>query len=273
LSWRSIVKDWLLRRGIVLSRPPGQFNVAHVKLRQLKLRGFEIHCAVDGGAADGGWTRELKEVYPGAQVLCIEPREQCQAALRKMSSELSGIHLAQTLIGDHEGEAAFFELGDSSSILKSEAAAVGKNLAQIPMTTLDTLIGQAGLPPPNLIKLDLQGAELTALNGARSTLAGAQAVLLELSFHRFYEGSAVFTEAIGFMRDAGFQCYDVFALWHRPLDGALAQGDFLFLKECHPLWSDRRWSLDSTQQWEGVSAVAAHAIRAVETAKANMIGS
>ena len=79
-SWRKFVKNFLLRRNIILSRPPGQFTIDEIKLRQVRERGLEVRMAVDGGAAKGVWARLMKEVYPEAQILCIEPRDDAQAA-------------------------------------------------------------------------------------------------------------------------------------------------------------------------------------------------
>jgi hypothetical protein len=110
------------------------------------------------------------------------------------------------------------------------------------MTTLDRLVSKMGLPDPDLIKLDLQGYELECLRGASRCLQHAEAVLLEVSFIPFQNGMPLIGEVIPFMGERGFRVYDISALWHRPLDGALAQGDFLFLSERSKLLEDKRWS-------------------------------
>jgi FkbM family methyltransferase len=242
MGWKSLAKSFLLRRGIVLSRPPGQFNIFAIKLRQLKQRGLEIALAVDGGAADGDWARELKGVYPEAQVLCIEPRDAAQPALRQLAGAMSGLHLAQTLVGAREGTVVLHEHGDQSSMLAGPAGnTFGRNV-EAPMTTLDQLVRRMKLPWPDFIKLDLQGAELQALTGAPECLAHGQAVMLEVSFIPLQKDNPLLADVVGFMHERGYRCYDVLALWHRPLDGALAQGDFLFLREGHALLQDPRWS-------------------------------
>ena len=111
----------------------------------------------------------------------------------------------------------------------------------MPMSPLDKLITQRQMPWPDLIKLDLQGFELDALRGSEQCLQHGQAVLLEVSFFEIQKGMSLAGEVIDFMRQRGFRIYDILALWHRPLDGALAQGDFLFLKEGHPLLRDESW--------------------------------
>ena len=110
------------------------------------------------------------------------------------------------------------------------------------MTTLDALVRKMKLPFPELIKLDLQGAELQALAGASECLAHAQAVMLELSFIPLQKNWPLIGDVIPFMKERGFICYDIAGLWHRPLDGALAQGDFVFLNQNNKLRADSRWS-------------------------------
>lgn len=246
-SLREVVKSGLLKRGIVLSRPPGQFNVEDVRLRRAKALGLDVRVAVDGGAASGDWTRAFKAIYPEAQVVCVEPRDDAQAALRALASQLKGIHIAQTLLGATEGTVEFHVNKEQSSILGDFAASAGvagarsSGAVTTPATTLDALVRRLGLADPDLIKLDLQGAELMALDGATRCLQSAQAVLLEVSFVPFMNGIPLVGEVIPYMTARGFRLYDVLALWQRPLDGALAQGDFLFVNEKSKLVADTRW--------------------------------
>ena len=247
---REAVKSWLLKRDVVLSRPPGQFNVEDVRLRRAKALGLDVRVAVDGGAASGDWTRAFKAIYPDAQVVCVEPRDDAQTDLKALASELKGIHVAQTLLGATEGTVEFHVNKEQSSILGDFAASAGLQgpgagggtAVRTPTTTLDALVRRLGLPDPDLIKLDLQGAELMALDGASRCLQSAQAVLLEVSFVQFMKGIPLVGEVVPYMTARGFRLYDVLALWQRPLDGALAQGDFLFVSEKSKLVADTRWA-------------------------------
>jgi FkbM family methyltransferase len=241
---RELIKKALLRRDMILSRPPGQFNITELKLAKARDRGLKVNMAVDGGAAEGFWAEELKKIYPDAQVLCVEPREDAQAELRRHAAALGGVSVAQTLVGASEGTIEFYESSHQSSIFKDASGAEWGKKVTAPITTLDSLITRMGLPDPDLIKLDLQGAELDCLRGAPRCLAHAEAVMLELSFIEIQRGMPLIGEVVTFMGERGFRLYDVTALWHRPLDGALAQGDFLFVANRSKLVADRRWSAD-----------------------------
>lgn len=236
-GWRAL-RPWALQA----LRHTGTFDVTSRGLRQLRKRGLQIGMAVDGGAATGEWTRALRRVYPNARLLCIEPRAAVQAELCALAARLGGVEIAQTLVGDNEGDVRFFENDDQSSILANSQGNAHGVERKARMTTLDTLVRERELPYPDLIKLDLQGAELLCLKGAARCLARTQAVLLEISFIPLYHSAPLLADVVTFMKERSFQCYDIFSLWHRPLDGALAFGDMLFLKEGNLLLRDSRWS-------------------------------
>lgn len=228
--------------GLKLVRRTGQFDVTWRRLELLRQLGLAIDVAVDGGAATGVWTEGFKRVYPQTQVLCIEPRENAQAALKSLASRFPGVQIAQTLIGDAEGVVEFYEHQDQSSMLRNSSGEAWGMVKQTRLTTLDQLISEMKLPAPDLIKLDLQGAELISLRGATRCLAEAQAIILEVSFIPLYHNAPLVAEVVAFMAERGFRLWDILSLWHRPLDGATAFGDFLFLRDGHPLARDNRWS-------------------------------
>ncbi len=119
------------------------------------------------------------------------------------------------------------------------------------MITIDELVAQERAEGPFVIKLDVQGAELDALAGAASTLTRTALVQLETLLLPFYEGAPQLGDVVSFMRETGFVVYDVADLGYRPLDGALAQVDLLFVPEAsvlrsHPEFAtvDQRQSSD-----------------------------
>ena len=68
-----------------------------------------------------------------------------------------------------------------------------------------------------------------------------KAVLLEVSFLPIMKGMPLIGDVVPYLAARGFRCYDILGLWQRPLDGALAQGDMLFLNEKNKLVADTRW--------------------------------
>jgi FkbM family methyltransferase len=93
--------------------------------------------------------------------------------------------------------------------------------------TLDDIAAEAGLEKLDLLKLDVQGAELMALAGARELLKVTSWVWTEVSFRPQYEGSCVFAEVYAFLNEAGYRLMDV-QPGYRSVQGELLQADVLF---------------------------------------------
>jgi len=51
----------------------------------------------------------------------------------------------------------------------------------------------------------------------------------------------IFSDVLGFLRDRGFELYDVASLSARPRDGRLRQADGVFVRRESPLSSGRSW--------------------------------
>jgi hypothetical protein len=93
---------------------------------------------------------------------------------------------------------------------------------------LDDYCAENGLPWPELIKLDIQGYEKAALNGATQCLKNARYVITEVSFDHYYQGQCLFHDLAGFLDG---QRYRVYALGSQtPLGRPLTQTDVLFIR-------------------------------------------
>src|SRR5206468_4742006 len=147
-SWRELVKGWLLKRDTILSRPPGQFNIAELKLRNAQRRGLQVRSAIDGGAYDGQWAHELRAIWPDANVLCIEPRDECTEPLKRLAAGLPGVSYAQTLIGNQEGQVSFNVHDAQSSMLDNSRGQKFGMTRTYPITRLDTLVPKMNFPWP-----------------------------------------------------------------------------------------------------------------------------
>ena len=66
-------------------------------------------------------------------------------------------------------------------------------------TTVDTLCATQEITQPDLLVLDLQGAELLALRGATRTLAEVAAVYTEVNTAELYEGCALLDDLDAFL--------------------------------------------------------------------------
>ena len=92
-----------------------------------------------------------------------------------------------------------------------------------------------------MIKLDTQGYELEVLKGGENTFKNAKAVLMEVSLLDIYKDSPLVSDVVAYMAERNFFLYDICSLMRRPLDGALYQSDFLFIKKDSELRNNKRW--------------------------------
>ncbi len=70
--------------------------------------------------------------------------------------------------------------------------------------TLDEIAVRSGFPKPDLLVVDVQGAELLVLKGGLSVLAAAKAVIVEVSRKPYYEGGVLYPELRDFLLARGF---------------------------------------------------------------------
>jgi len=82
---------------------------------------------------------------------------------------------------------------------------------------LDTIVKQKFWPLPNMIKMDIQGAELDVLKGANDCLNHATDLILELQHTKYNIGAPVAAEVINYLKEKGFQLITKFT--ETPYDG------------------------------------------------------
>jgi hypothetical protein len=119
----------------------------------------------------------------------------------------------------------------SSLLREVEGTFVDGTPREVAVVTVDEMCAERGMRGPFVMKVDVQGAELTVLAGARETLRKTEAVLLEVSLFGTMVGGPQLIDVVGRMKEWGFVVYDIYGFNYRPLDGALAQVDVVFVKE------------------------------------------
>jgi FkbM family methyltransferase len=120
-------------------------------------------------------------------IVCFEPVAENYRRLRRniALNGLTNCVVHQLALGDTTGTVQIArEVSHGSSSGNAVLVSASPNLerydaiATVPIERLDDVVEHEGLPLPNVIKLDVEGAEVGFLAGARKTLRAARPVIL-----------------------------------------------------------------------------------------------
>lgn len=148
--------------------------------------------------ANVGYYSLLAAVLTGDQgkVYAFEPLPRNIHYLRRHAqlNQFETIEVIEAAVSDHEGE-AFFDLGPSSAM--GRLALEGE--LKVKLVSLDALLAAGKLQPPNVMKVDVEGAEYEALRGAQELLSAHHPILFLDTHNR---KAHHFT--IGFLNEFGY---------------------------------------------------------------------
>lgn len=208
--------------------------------KSLKANGFSPRVLLDVGAAVGGWTSQMTEIFPESKYLMVDPLKENELALKAVVQRHANVQYWLGAVGSRTGELAFHVHGDQSSMYDSGWGHEG-TLRRVPMRTLDSLVADMNCHDADGLKLDVQGAELEVLKGAAETLRRCRVVQVEVSFRKIYENAPLAHDIIAFFADQGFRIFDISTLYKRK-DRALLQADLFFVKD-DTLFEPETWTL------------------------------
>lgn len=178
--------------------------------------------AVDGGANRGLHTFPLADrVGAGGHILGVEAVPGLAAALSaRVSAEARlNISIVGKALGAGEGLTPFAYVRGADGYsgrfqrhgIPKDALGTIETL-ELPMTTIDTIVREAGRNDLRFIKLDLEGGELNALQGAIDTMRGSAPLII---FENGRSASAStynykMREWFDLFRDSKYQTFDLF---------------------------------------------------------------
>jgi len=202
-------------------------------LQQIKNLGFIPATVIDVGAAVGSFTLQCYNIFPHSKYLLLEPLYENREYLDKVTKAIPNAEYILAVAAAEPGKVTLNVHSDlfGSSLYFEKEVDLNGVPRNVPAVTLDDLCKERGVSGPYLIKVDVQGAELDVLSGARRTLDKTEYVILEVSLFQFVKGGPQLYDVVKFMNLHGFVIYDIFGLNYRPLDDALAQVDIAFVKE------------------------------------------
>ena len=141
-------------------------------------------------------------VGPSGCVICFEPLpSNAQQIKHNMQlNNFAHFTIRCEALGVDDGEACFLV---SAEPTWGKLASVGSSVAQqvgeieVPVRRLDTVLAEGALPYPDLIKIDVEGAEVDVLAGSRQSLQRARPILL-IELHGTNDGVSVSLQELAY---------------------------------------------------------------------------
>lgn len=248
---KQLARQVLAGAGFRISRfrPQNRFQAVDEALLLMRNQGYDPQVVIDGGANIGTWTQMVLPIFPHSEFHLIEPQPACALTLQAMEQQIPKLHFHPFVLSEsgitHVRMIGGGEKGGGTGafVAKEGETADGLGEIEVPAITLDDLLAdRVSRADRALLKLDLEGHEIPALNGATRLLQSVEVILTELQFYEINaNGRAVFADYLDFLRERGFELYDFACLSQRPRDMRLRMGDVIFVRRDSTLLADRSW--------------------------------
>lgn len=204
---------------------------AGASLELLKQKGFSPRTVLDIGSFIGSWTRMCKEVWPQAAVCMFEPQPDKRAGLERLVQSMPGLTLRTELLGSVAGENVTFHLAQSGSSSLNLLAKPGAPSIRLQTQTLTHAVAGTPFARPDFIKVDVQGAELSVLEGGKDVMAAAEVVMLEVALIEEYEGGPLFADVVAYMAERGFVVHDICTIFRNTATQSMNEADVIFVRK------------------------------------------
>lgn len=196
----------------------------------------------DVGANVGNTVDRYRKLFDRGIIHAFEPDPKTCDGLRQRFQEDGRVHAVQAAVSDVSGTRVFHVNRDpaTSSLLERPKSGrryynrEGVSLADIhiPSVAIDDYCSECGIKQIDILKLDAQGGELMALEGAKEMLANEAVALIyaEVQFIALYEGAPLFHRVCCFLEERNYSLYGIYDLVIAA-NGQLRFADAIFI---HP---------------------------------------
>lgn len=141
--------------------------------------------AFDIGAHVGHHTIAMRRaVGRTGDVLAFEPSPSRATVLRRTVSQINGVELRETAISDTKAERSLVEQGAPFITNSSDTES---SHVRVPTTTVDAVVEGVEAQKIGLVKMDIEGHEVKALQGMQATLERIGTLIVEIHPYLIYE--------------------------------------------------------------------------------------
>lgn len=165
---------------------------------------------------------EFSKVYTEAKIVAFEANPTSYQVCLDNTKDIPSITVVNQAINDYDGLCKFYPMDKEKTVTTWEDGNQGASslyLAngaydhiekyvqyeiEMPCTRIDTYCEKNSIDHIDAIWMDLQGAELKALESMGSVLDTVQVIHTELEVNPMYEGQCLFKDVNIFLQDNGF---------------------------------------------------------------------
>jgi FkbM family methyltransferase len=192
----------------------------------MREQGVPFSSLIDIGCADGTFSLECLDMFGrNLTVFNIDPQPVYEPSLQEIRQKVGG-HYKITAVSSFNGRTRFAI--NAKSPYWSKTSDDGDF---VDCRTLDSLLQEFAVPSPYLIKMDIEGAEFAALQGAVAILDQAAALVLETDVYYGAASGGNFLDIYTFLAARNFSLFDLCGLGYRSGDQVLYQVYTTFLNK------------------------------------------
>lgn len=192
--------------------------------KRLQYLKHPVRSVLDIGAYRGDFARLSQKLFPGASITCIEADERQDKYLQEFNTLFC-------LLGSKNKKVNFYTLPEDACTTGSSMYRENTIYYQRPIVIKKQCykLDDLDLEEFDLIKLDVQGAELDVLKGGEKYLERTKPtyLLLETALQEYNQGAPLASELIAYLFECGYGLRDIIDLMYDD-NNQLLQVDFLF---------------------------------------------
>lgn len=203
----------------------------------------------DIGAHHGQSVIYLRSIFPNSIIYSFEPDPESFAILE--NHQFDNNFCFNVAVSNYSGELRFYrnEISHTNSLFKvnyESKDSIRINEEKLKESTcyfdkinqpievnairLDDFVEQHDIESIDLLKIDVQGAEVRVLEGGERALKKTKTIILEASFYDFYENRTSFYDIEKILLPLGFRMFAIMELSQNPMNGRTDWAEILYTR-------------------------------------------